>query len=405
LGGERLDEHIDLASLPILSELEPDLLGRLRPHCRVMEYANQDIILRKGRPNDHLHFLLDGRAEVHLDLTDRSEPIEIATGLMFGEISVIDQMPVTAYVIAAGPCRVMLLPATIFWSEVVTVPGVARTVMRRLSEMLRGNIAGLMRAMQERLRHAALERELSLARDIQMGMLRRADGWFGDRRDFQVSALIKPARTVGGDFYDAFLLDQDHLVVAIGDVAGKGISAALFMVRGLTLLRHPGAQWASLSATLDEANNVLAQDNDQAMFLTLFMGVLDLRTGDLDYVNFGHTWPLLRTPGGAASFHEVGPGVMFGIVPNAKGAPGRLTLPPGGALLLYSDGVTEAEDPAHRQLGSERLRAAAAAASNSPAELVGVVADTVTAHAGPAEQSDDITLLAVTWMGPAATGA
>ena len=123
--------------------------------------------------------------------------------------------------------------------------------MRHLSEMLRSNIAGLMRAMQDRLRHAALERELGLARDIQMGMLRRADGWFSDRRDFRVSALIQPARIVGGDFYDAFLIDRDHLLLAIGDVAGKGISAALFMVRGLTLLRHPGTHWVSLAATLE----------------------------------------------------------------------------------------------------------------------------------------------------------
>jgi phosphoserine phosphatase RsbU/P len=397
--GGVLDEPIDLASLPILRELGPDQRARLRPHCRVQDYADQDIILQKGRRNDHLHFLLDGKAEVHLDLTDRSEPIEIATGLMFGEISVIDQMPVTAYVIAAGPCRVMLLPAPLFWSEIITVPGIARIVMRRLSEMLRGNIVGLMRAMQERLRHAALERELSLARDIQMGMLRRADGWFADREDFRVSALIKPARTVGGDFYDAFLLDKDHLVVTIGDVAGKGISAALFMVRGLTLLRHPGAQWA-LSTTLDDANNVLAQDNDAAMFLTLFMAVLDLRTGELDYVNYGHTWPLLRAPDGTTSFHEVGPGVLFGLVPDAKGARGQLRLPRGGSLLLYSDGVTEAEDPAHRQLGQLGLReTAAVAVSNAPADIIDAVVGAIGTHAGAAEQSDDITLLAVTWTG------
>jgi phosphoserine phosphatase RsbU/P len=109
---------------------------------------------------------------------------------------------------------------------------------------------------------------------------------------------------------------------------------------------------------------------------------------------------LLRAPDGTASFHEVGPGVLFGLVPDAKGACGRLVLPRGGTLLIYSDGVTEAEDPTHRQLGQRGLREAVArSASNTPADLIAAVVSAVGAHAGEAEQSDDMTLLAVTWTG------
>ena len=398
--GPALNEEVDYAALPILGDLAPEVLAHLRPHCRVVTFADDDIILTQGAQNDHLHFLLAGRAEVHFNLNDRSEPIEVATGQMFGELSVIDQRPTSAFVIAAGPCRVLLLPASVFWSDIMTLPGVARSVMRRLSHMLRTNADLLVRTMQERLDHAAMQRELRLAHDIQMSMLRRTEGWFADRTDLRIAALIEPARQVGGDFYDAFLLDRDRLVLAIGDVAGKGISSALFMVRGLTLLRSPATQWVSLEQTLHEANRILAQDNEAAMFLTLFMAELDLRTGVLDYINFGHTWPIVRSPTGQVAFQEVTPGVMFGLMPDAKGGAGRLHLQRGATLLVYSDGVTEAEDAARRQLGSQGLRATVATAdTDDPAALVRAVADAVSHHAGTAEQSDDITLLAVTWDG------
>lgn len=404
-GDQPVSETVDFATLPVLGDLDSEMQARLLPQCRIVDFADGDIILHREQANDNLHVMLEGTAEVHFDLANRSDPFVIAKGQMFGEISVIDQMPVTAFVVAAGPCRVLLVPGSLFWAEIVTIPGVARRVMRRLSQMLRDNSLVLVRAMQERLRHAALERELHLARDIQMGMLRHTDTWLPERHDVQIAALIEPARLVGGDFYDAFLLDDDRLVLAVGDVSGKGISAALFMVRGLTLLRSPASHWVSLEKTLQDANRVLAEDNDSAMFLTLFMAVLDLRSGTLDYMNFGHPQPLIRLPDGSVHFQPVEPGVVFGVLPNPAGAPGRIVLPPGSTLLLYSDGVTEAEDTAQRQLGAEGLRAAVeTAGTDAPGPLVRSVTAAIRQHAGAAEQSDDITLLAVTWNGPAGTG-
>ena len=392
--------NLDCATLPILGELEPALLERLLTHCRIVTFDDQEIILHKGAENDDLHFILSGRAEVHFDIVNRSNPIDIHTGQMFGEMSVIDQMPVSAYVIAAEPCRILLLPATLFWSEVVAVPGAARSVMRALSHLVRNSSAALIKATQDRLRHAALESELRLARDIQMGMLRRADPWFPERRDFSISARIEPARLVGGDFYDAFLLDQDHLVLALGDVAGKGISAALFMVRALTLLRSPAAHWVSLSKTLEDANRELAENNELSMFLTLFMGVLDLRTGELDYINCSHPRPLIRSPGGAVSYCDVEPGIMLGVFADAEGGAGRLVLPPGATLLLYSDGVTDSEDSGQRRLGARGLlEAVTVAGTDNTGALIQTIADTISRHAGEAEQADDITLLAITYRG------
>lgn len=397
-----MSETTDFGGLPVLGELSPELLARLKPHCRVVDFADQEIILRQGQENEHLHFLLAGAAAVHFNLVDRSEPIGIAAGQMFGEISVIDQMPVTANVIADGSCRILMVPAAFFWTEIVTVPGVAGSVMRHLSQMLRANSGVVVRAMQERLRHQAFERELRLARDIQMGMMRHPDPWFPDRSDVRVAAMVEPAKLVGGDFYDAFLLDRDRLVLSIGDVAGKGISAALFMMQALTLLRRPATQWLSLAHTVADTNRVLAEGNDSSMFLTLFTAELDLRTGVLSYVNFGHPKPLLRMPDGTASFHNVRPGVIFGLVPDARPASGQIILPPGATLLVYSDGVTEAEDVKQRQFGREGLTTAVSAATTpDPEALVQAVKAAIAAHAGNAEQSDDITLMAATWFGPA----
>jgi len=307
---------------------------------------------------------------------------------MFGEISVIDQMPVTANVIADGPCRILMVPAAFFWAEIVTVPGVAGSVMRHLSQMLRANSAVVVRAMQERLRHQAFERELGLARDIQMGMMRHPDPWFPDRSDVRIAAMVEAAKLVGGDFYDAFLLDRDRLVLSIGDVAGKGISAALFMMQ-------------ALAETVADTNRVLARGNDSAMFLSLFMAELDLRTGVLTYANYGHPKPLVRMPDGTAAFCELRSGVIFGLMPDAKPASGQIILPPGATLLLYSDGVTEAEDTRQRLFGRDGLKSAVTAASTAdPEALVEAVKIAITAHAGDAEQSDDITLMAVTWFGP-----
>ena len=395
----------DCAGLEVLGELEPQRLARVAAQCRIVAFQAQQTILRQGAPNDQVHFVLSGRVHLYFDAVIQAQPIEIGGGRMFGEMSVIDELPVSAFVVAAEPCRIVLLPAQVFWSEVVPASGMARAIMRSITGRIRSDSTALLQAMHDRIQHAALEHEFLLARQIQMGMLRRADPWFPDRRDFAIAARIEPAKAVGGDFYDAFLLDHDHLVVAIGDAAGKGVGAALFMVRALTLLRSAVANWVSLDDTLRRVNRTLADDNDASMFLTLFMAVLDLRTGVLDYMNFGHLPPLIRLPDGSVAYQPMSPGVMFGLLEHAEGAAGSVTLAPGSTLLLFSDGVTEAEDLDQRQLGLDGLRGAVAQAKADDASaLVRWVAAAVAAHAGPAEQADDITILAVTFNGTACSG-
>ena len=363
-------------------------------------FGQGDTILRRGAANQDLHFVLSGCVHVHFDMDNLSQPIALGVGEVFGEISVIEERPISAFVIAAEPCRILLLPAAVFWSEVASAPGVTRGLMRALCSRLRNNATIMLQAMQERLRHEALEAELRLAREIQMGMLRHASPWFPDRRDFSIFAHIEPAKLVGGDLFDAFLVDADHLVLLIGDVSGKGISAALFMVRALTLLRSAAVPWLSLLQTVQDVNRMLADENEAMMFLTLFMAVLDLRTGELEYVNYGHEPPLVRAPDGSVAFSPTPAGTMFGLSRHARAGSGSLVLAPGSTLLLYTDGVTEAMDPEYRQFGPNGLlEAAAAAAGQDPDELINQIVAAVNNHVGAAEQSDDVTMLAVTFNG------
>jgi sigma-B regulation protein RsbU (phosphoserine phosphatase) len=172
------------------------------------------------------------------------------------------------------------------------------------------------------------------------------------------------------------------------------------MVRALTLLRSAAVNWVSLADTVRGVNRTLAGDNEASMFLTLFMAVLDLRTGMLEYINFGHLPPLIRARDGSVTHHNLPPGVMFGLMERAEAASGSLILAPGSTLVLYSDGVTEAEDPAQRQFGRDGLlEAAAQATTREPDDIVGRIATAITDHAGAAEQADDITILAVTFNG------
>ncbi len=365
-----------------------------------MTFSAGDTILRRGAANDQLHFVLSGLVHVHFEIDNRSQPIEIGVGRMFGEMSVLDQLPVSAFVTAAEPSGILLLPASVFWSDVATIPGIAHTVMRGLSGRLRDESTALMQAMRDHIRHAALERELGIARDIQMGMLRRENPWFPDRNDIEIFAHMEPAKQVGGDFYDAFFLDAGHLVLTIGDVAGKGISAAMFMVRSLTLIRSAASHWVSLSTTAQSVNRVLADDNNASMFLTLFMGVLDTRTGLLEYINFGHLPPLLLSPDGSVAYHAVPSGMILGLVEDAEGGTGSVRLKPGSTLLLYTDGITESLDESNRLFGSAELSAVVAAArTDDPETIVRRVVASVTDHAGAAAQADDITLLATRYNG------
>jgi sigma-B regulation protein RsbU (phosphoserine phosphatase) len=262
----------------------------------------------------------------------------------------------------------------------------------------------LKQAAQAREQLAALQRELTVASAIQQSLLPRDSLPVRGRSDVDMYAAMLPARNVGGDLYDYFLLDADRLGLVVGDVSGKGVPAALFMAVTRTLVRAVALRGAPPGECLGEVNVGLCRENDAELFVTLFYGVLDLRTGELQYANGGHNPPYLLSPGGGEPRVLGGKkgGLMLGFMERASFRTDRAVLGPGDVLFLYTDGVTEARNGGGDFFSSGRLEAFLRQASGGAAEeIVRGVVDAVRAFAAGTPQSDDVTALAVRFRGPA----
>ena len=242
--------------------------------------------------------------------------------------------------------------------------------------------------------------ELSVATHIQTSMLPRIFPAFPAQKEFDIYAMTNPAKEVGGDFYDFFLVDDDHLAVVVADVSGKGIPAALFMVIAKTLIKDHAQRGTSPDVVFTEVNRLLCEANDEGMFVTAWLGVLELSTGHLSYVNAGHNPPLLRRAGGGYDYLRTRSGFVLAGVEETRYRSCSLELAPGDALFLYTDGVTEATDAEKQLYGEERLAAALNSHKDyAPKELLSAVRDDVEAFVGQAPQFDDITMLSLCYYG------
>ena len=246
----------------------------------------------------------------------------------------------------------------------------------------------------------AMESELSVANRIQQSMLPQTFPPFPERRDFEIYAQMEPARAVGGDFFDFFLIDPDHFGFVIGDVSGKGVPSALFMVAARTLLRATAMQGASAAECIRYVNNVLARQSDGMMFVTLVYCILDTRNGQIDYCNAGHGHSCVFPAHGELRKTADEGGMIAGLYDFAKYESGSLRLEPGDGLLLYTDGVTEAFNAEGEMFGDDGLQAALETAAHGPVqEVVNGIVREVKAFAGSAPQSDDITVMAIRYLG------
>lgn len=246
-----------------------------------------------------------------------------------------------------------------------------------------------------------IESELAIARDIQMSILPKLFPPIPNRDEFDLRALIVPAREVGGDFYDFFPIDEDRLCFLIADVSGKGVPAALFMAVTKTLIKSTARDRHGPAEILTQVNAELAADNANNMFVTVFCGVLDVRTGDLEYANAGHNPPvLIGADGQSPQLLKGTPQLLLGIMEGVVYRSSSLCLTRGERLLLYTDGVTEAMN-VHDELYSEArlLDTLASAPRQDLANLIENLLAHVQVFAGAAPQSDDITLLAIEYRG------
>lgn len=243
---------------------------------------------------------------------------------------------------------------------------------------------------------ARLESELRIARAIQASVLPRDPAALARAGGFAVAAHFRPAREVGGDLYQCFWLADGRLFLGVGDVAGKGVPAALMMAVATTLIKAMAAADPDPAGVLRRVNRELCAIGEELLFVTLVVAALAPADGELLLGNAGHNPPLRVRADGDCEFLAVAPGLVLGVEPDFAYATMRLHLAPGETLLLYTDGVTEAMDVAGECYGSSRLLdAARGAGAATPRERVAAVVAAVAAHVGAAEQSDDLTLLAV----------
>ncbi len=242
--------------------------------------------------------------------------------------------------------------------------------------------------------------ELALATRIQADMLPNIFPAFPERPDFDVYASMTPAKEVGGDFYDFFLIDEDHLGLVMADVSGKGVPAALFMMISKILVQNYAMTGRSPGEVLNAVNAQICSNNREEMFVTVWFGVLDLTTGTLTAANAGHEYPVLKTPDGDFELVKDKHGFVIGGMESARYREYELKLEPGARLFLYTDGVAEATDSTGALFGTDRMLEALRSAENgTPEEILGAVDRAVSRFVGEAPQFDDLTMLCVHYIG------
>ena len=239
--------------------------------------------------------------------------------------------------------------------------------------------------------------ELELARKIQADMLPNIYPAFPDRPEFDIYASMRPAKEVGGDFYDFYLIDKDHLGMVIADVSGKGVPAALFMMMSRILIKNYAMMGYSPAQVLEQTNNSICMNNKEDMFVTVWYGVLEISTGKITAANAGHEFPIIKKQGGKYELLQDKHGFVIGGMEGMKYKEYEIQLDSGEMLFLYTDGVPEATDSENNMYGTDRLLEAMNSKEHTdPLELLGSITDNVDQFVGEADRFDDMTMLAVT---------
>lgn len=269
--------------------------------------------------------------------------------------------------------------------------------IRQMEREINTYIDDLTRVTAERERIGA---ELDVARNIQASMLPCIFPPFPQRKEFSIFATMDPAKEVGGDFYDFFLMDDDHLALVMADVSGKGVPAAMFMVIAKTLLKNAAQTGASPKEVLEKVNDQLCENNDAEMFVTVWLGILEISTGRLVCANAGHEFPALCRAGGDFQLFRDKHGFVLAGMEHARYREYELTLHSGDTLFVYTDGVAEATDSQNQLYGTDRMLAALNRQKGAGCEalLRGLRTD-INAFVGDAPQFDDITMLALEFNG------
>lgn len=367
---------------------------------KIRQLKAGEILIHPGTTNNSLFLVLDGELRVIVEKEGTQVSIPIHPGECLGEMSLIEERPTSATAVCHHASRVLIIQEDVFWSHLAISRQGVKNLMGIMAQRLHRNNQALIKEMEEQLKYKQLEKDFQTAGNIQANIVPNGAHLFPQRPEIEVYARTQQARAVGGDFYDAIALDQDRIYLAIGDATGKGMPAALFMMRTFTSLRFLVSNCPDFAEVLPALNKTLLKKNDDMMFVSLWAGILDLSTGILEYVNGGHHPPFAALKGGAFQPLMVPKGPIVGVVEEAPFEVATLAMAPGDTLFLYTDGLPEAYNRKHEAFEIERIEASLN--SLQQASMKSLVCDLeaqVAAFVKGAPTHDDLTMMAFRYVG------
>lgn len=362
---------------------------------RLLLEAMTELVIPKGRDivtcgagsEDGMYIILSGKADVFS--SDGTRINRLGAGDFVGELGLINDDNRAATVRASSDVRCANISKRLFED----IASRNRKIYGSFMNMLYTKTTKLV-TEQERIKS-----ELSIATKIQADCLENDFTAFNRLTAVNLTAHMKPAKEVGGDFYDVFMIDQNHLCFLIADVSGKGVPAALFMTMAKTHIKNFATVGLPLAEVAARANNQLCYKNESGMFVTAFICVLDVRSGEVQFVNAGHNCPFVQKQDGAFEMFRTKANLVFGLMEDVQYREQTLTLNPGDSIYLYTDGVTEALNPEQELFGDDRLYEILnrhRAQAGEPETFVQAIYREVQAFADGEPQADDITMLYVT---------
>ncbi|RME94558.1 MAG: hypothetical protein D6772_14410 [Bacteroidetes bacterium] len=359
-----------------------------------------EVLIPYGVKNEHLYLIIDGELQVILEKEGTVVSIPIQAGECLGEISLIEGTPTTAKAICQSDSRVLVIPETVFWEQIALSQQGVKNLMHIMAQRLHRNNQALIKEIAAQLKYKQLERDLATAGNIQSNIVPDGSKLFPHRSEIDIYACTQQARAVGGDFYDAIALNQDHIYIAIGDATGKGMPAALFMMRTFTSLRFLVSNYPNFADVLPALNNNLARKNDDMMFASIWAGILNVRTGLLQYASGGHHPPFAALKGDSFRIMQPPSGPIVGVVEDAAFELATLQMEAGDTIFLYTDGLPEALNKEQVPFGEARIQKALnVRLHGSMRTLVDELKSTVTEFVDGAPTHDDLTMLALRYKG------
>lgn len=412
---ENEPEYLHLSQVPLFRSLPADELDHLLKSYKTWDAPAGTMVLQEGQPADEFYVILRGSVEILRAVSNEEQSIVglRLPGEFIGEVGLLHQgASRTASARVVEDARLLVITYANF-NEVLNIhPELAYEMATVLSARL---ITGLNRQIQDlrdkneklqqvydELRTAQaqiiekekLDQSLQVARKIQYSILPTT---IPQMEGYDIGALMMPAQVVGGDFYGVYALDEQRMALIVGDVSDKGMAAALFMAQSHALLRASIENGVSPRVVLERVNNLLLEMNAEGLYVTVIYGILDKPSGEFRYTRAGHELPLVLDSNNNVSFPEQGKGRSLGLFEQPILEERRLTIPPGGCMLLYSDGAVDTWNKDDIRFGKEGLiEVVKQFESYIPAqETCQAIYDFLVEYQNGAPQFDDVTLLAV----------